>query len=188
MPTADELWAVDDHENVVPPEVYTAAPKARGDEEFPPWMGLRRDLWWPSTGYGYFPIPEGHAPPVGGAYLSASSWEPMLPEAGLPEALHPKPAEPKSPSITLPSQPSPRGASEPASGSPSMKPQSAILFPVLGLPNYVCKLPAYFPLRPPIKAGPPTAPDDQTPTHHYRVKAVPYSICLLYTSPSPRDS
>ena len=141
-------------------------------------MVLRRDLWWPSTGYGYFPIPEGHAPPVGGTYLPASSWEAMLPEGGLPEPLHPKPTEPKSPSITLPSQPSPRGASEPASGSPSMKPQSAILFPVLGLPNYVCKLPAYFPLRPPINARPPTAPADQTPTHHYRVKAVPYSMVV----------
>ena len=158
-----------------PPEVSISVAKAH--EELPPLIVLRRDLWWPSTGYGYFPTPEGHAPPVGGAYLSASSWEPMLPEAGLPEALHPKPAEPKSPSITLPSQPSPRGASEPASGTPSMKQPSAI-FPAMGLPNYVCNLPAYFPLRPPIKAGPPTARDDQTPTDHYPVKAVPYSMVV----------
>ena len=144
MPTADELWAVDDHENVVPPEVYTAAPKARGDEEFPPWMGLRRDLWWPSTGYGYFRIPPGQIPPLGAAYLPASSWEPMVAEAALPEPLHPKPTEPKSPSITLPSQPSIRGASEPASGTPPINGPSAI-YASKCLPNFVCKMP-FFPV------------------------------------------
>ena len=104
--------------DAVPAEGYTAVPKAQGHEELPALMVLRRDARW---GDGYFHFPEGHVPPHGGAYLPASSWEPMLPEACLPEPFHSKAPQPTSPSLAQLSQLSISGASEPATGTPSMK-------------------------------------------------------------------
>ena len=75
----------EDFSDGVASEVYTdLVPEAQGHEELPAWMCLKGDLWWPS-GWGYFRIPEGHVPPHEGAYLPASSWEPMIPEACLPQ-------------------------------------------------------------------------------------------------------
>jgi len=45
-------------------------------------METRANRCW---GHVYGPLHESSAPPAGGASLPASSWQPMLPEAGIPE-------------------------------------------------------------------------------------------------------
>ena len=37
----------------------------------------------PVPGHGYGPVPKAKTLPAGGAYLPASSWEPMLPDTGI---------------------------------------------------------------------------------------------------------
>ena len=104
----------------------------------------------PAFGYSYLCIPEGTAPPAGGTYLPASSWEPMVPDTGTSEDTIGAKAPPAtSPSSGYDPQPTMKsGASEPAKNMSCVQPTPA--FRSGNLPNYVVKnAPFAVPLPPP---------------------------------------